>query len=783
MMIDLTCPHCNAMVAAREADRGETVRCGICLKEIPVPAADPVPVAPAPVKAAILPTAKLLPASGISKPLPKPAVATPIRVMPVTPVPIPVSPVKEERPRPPKMRSVRRDEDDEDFADTTERKSKAGLLVIVSLVGLLLAGGVTIGIILLVRGSGGNDSADGSKNANKDGYVEPQPLWDPNKNPGKPAPPPANDPFPAPFNPPQIPAFQKPKEPDWIPVEKAEGFEALVPGKMPPPTEFKPLRINIDLGGHDPAKGKKYGSLTVNVFQVVFCGFEIHYVDLPAGPFDLEAAMRKMHLELRPEWPAKACTLAGQPAVEIGAGVTPRGVAPPVVQGVVIRGTKVGPRFFTAKFTYLIPDQAPKWPQYRDKFFENFKITFDLNTPAPSLPAKPGESGVPASPFLPPAVAPANPTAGAPYVVAKLQPFWGAVFLPDRNEVLTVGPRLLANLGRGGGVLRRYSLPDFKLKGTYPMPRAATRAVYDIATSTLFCTTLAGTRADNTIRDSERVVAFGDIEAYDLGPVFKGTATEKDELKPTFTVPLSSYKLTGLDLSPDGKWLYAVRTTQLGTPAKPRGWKASLVRIDIAQRKILDPIDLPTPVLQMKLAPDGQTIYLAEIQFSDFGGEILGAGQTGKVDAVDVSAWRLKHNIVFGGPVLDMVVAKDNSHLVCGVQGKVGSGLASAIASGSEVIAFDPPTEPSRVAGYVSVSPNGSRIVTAARSAEGIDVYEVQDLGRKDGLKLLARGKEAAGTTARTPLGGHFYLSPDGRFALFQVGAVIDIVNPMKKPE
>ena len=53
------------------------------------------------------------------------------------------------------------------------------------LIGLLLAGGLTAGIVILVRGSGGGDSADGTKSS-KDGYVDPKPLWDPAKDKGNP---------------------------------------------------------------------------------------------------------------------------------------------------------------------------------------------------------------------------------------------------------------------------------------------------------------------------------------------------------------------------------------------------------------------------------------------------------------------------------------------------------------------------------------------------------------------------------------------------------------------
>src|SRR5262249_46473020 len=139
-------------------------------------------------KAAVLPTAKLLPtkpASGVARPpAAKPVVATPIRVAPVAP--IPVAPVRGAAPAP-RMRSARREDDDDEFTERSNRKSPVGVLVLVSLLGLLIVGGLTAGIIFLVRSTGG-DAADGSKPTARDGYVEPKQLWDPQADPGKPGP-------------------------------------------------------------------------------------------------------------------------------------------------------------------------------------------------------------------------------------------------------------------------------------------------------------------------------------------------------------------------------------------------------------------------------------------------------------------------------------------------------------------------------------------------------------------------------------------------------------------
>src|SRR4030095_274671 len=105
----------------------------------------------------------------------------------------------------------------------------------------------------------------------------------------------------------------------------------------------------------------------------------------------------------------------------------------------------------------------------------------------------------------------------------------------------------------------------------------------------------------------------------------------------------------------------------------------------------------------------------------------------------------IKHNVSLQAPVRDLALAKDGTRLVGGVQTRAGMTVVAATAAGGgDVIAFDPPTDPARVAGYIAISPTGKRVVASARQAEGIDVYEVTDLNRKDGLKLVARGKQTA---------------------------------------
>jgi hypothetical protein len=60
-------------------------------------------------------------------------------------------------------------------------------------------------------------------------------------------------------------------------------------------------------------------------------------------------------------------------------------------------------------------------------------------------------------------------------------------------------------------------------------------------------------------------------------------------------------------------------------------------------------------------------------------------------------------------------------------------------------------------------------------------VHDVSSLDGPHGLKVVAEARAVklpnAAADAQAPLGGHFHLTPDGRYALFQAGVVLDLAK------
>lgn len=75
--------------------------------------------------------------------------------------------------------------------------------------------------------------------------------------------------------------------------------------------------------------------------------------------------------------------------------------------------------------------------------------------------------------------------------------------------------------------------------------------------------------------------------------------------------------------------------------------------------------------------------------------------------------------------------------------------------------------------GFVKFDPTSKKLYVSSWHGTGLDVYEVTDATSANGVKL----KSAIRTARRADIGGHFLVSPDGKFLLFQNGLVLDTNN------
>ena len=176
---------------------------------------------------------------------------------------------------------------------------------------------------------------------------------------------------------------------------------------------------------------------------------------------------------------------------------------------IVMRSVKVGNKAIVVKVTRRFGGGKVSDMEYEARkasFLANFHIGNGVAPPVENPP---------------PGVDP-NPVAAGELVKAgKVLPFWAAVVLPEKKELITASVR--DALGKTpSGVLRRYGYPDFKLKATYQLPLPVNRLAADEKTGRLYC---ASVRVyDPTFQERELAFANGDVQIFDLFKITEGEA-------------------------------------------------------------------------------------------------------------------------------------------------------------------------------------------------------------------------------------------------------------------
>ena len=73
--------------------------------------------------------------------------------------------------------------------------------------------------------------------------------------------------------------------------------------------------------------------------------------------------------------------------------------------------------------------------------------------------------------------------------------------------------------------------------------------------------------------------------------------------------------------------------------------------------------------------------------------------------------------------------------------------------------------------GYVRFDQTGKKLFVSSWHGSGLDVYDVTDASSANGLKL----KASIRTVRKGTVGGHFILSPDSQFVVFNDGLVVEV--------
>jgi hypothetical protein len=341
---------------------------------------------------------------------------------------------------------------------------------------------------------------------------------------------------------------------------------------------------------------------------------------------------------------------------------------------------------------------------------------------------------------------------------ARVQPFWAAVFLPQAKEFMTFGVKDAA-ARPVRGVLRRYSVPDFKLKATYTLPAPVSWAAADEASGRLYVVSIDDPLVDFTkVSEKEAMRASGDVMQFDLIKLTDGSVGEGDTVNPTATIveAASALKVTGLDLSGDGSAVYvsAVVVTGKGSNLVAKGGR--LLKWNTASRKQAE-IDTDGPLWAVSADGDNVVALERSLDATRGGGNFV---------VVDGPGWKRSRTVPLTGTPQDVAVAGDRvaGVLVPGAgQGKLQVGMIDG--DTAEVNADGEVT-------YARFTPDGKRLLVAAGGqSSGLTLYDV------------AAGKQTKLTKAATAgdLGGMFVVAPDGKLAVLNSGEVLDLAKSKAK--
>lgn len=519
---------------------------------------------------------------------------------------------------------------------------------------------------------------------------------------------------------------------DWVPVAKTVGFTALIPKQASSVAEFNPFFFP------ESPMGKEWKA---EVDGIVYQVFVVDFSPNPKRngfsnktPADLVKWFTdREKVEDGPDNKAKLGNLNAEGYTLKAWGDKPTHV----------RFVSSGKLVFVAK-TARSGDWNNKCSdkEYADKSAKFFS-SFRLGDQVAVLPNGGGGEG---------AIGSTGDFVKLPD--ARVQPFWTGVFLSQKKEFITFGVKD-AGARPVRGVVRRYSVPDFKLKATYETPSPINRAVADEANGRLFVSTVRDAE-DARLPEKDNLIASGDVQQFDLNKMTDGTLPEAEQVKPVNVLSpgASGFKVSGLEVSPDGTAVYVSGVIISGSKAKPiiRGGK--LMKWEIANSKFATDITTDAPVWALTLSADGKKLIGLE-RFTD------AARPGGNLVLVDAQGWKRTGTTPLTGTPFDLSLRSDRVAVVTG-QGKLLVGPPE-----NELGELDLGGEMN----YVRFTPGGTKLLVSSNGqASGLHLYEVSGAKPPKVTKV-----------ASADLSGMFIISPDGKLAVMNVGAVFDLEKSKAK--
>ncbi len=526
-------------------------------------------------------------------------------------------------------------------------------------------------------------------------------------------------------------------EPEWVAMKATLGFTALIPKQATTEHEFKPRAFDYKPGREWRAEvdGITYHAYAINITPPVKKTFN------DPDMSSTEVAKSAFGFAVTPE--------SGPNKAKIGNGLdaeewTLKGDRGPNHVRQVVSGRVV----FTLKTIRGGWDNKVGDKEYADKsarFFDAFRLGEGVIAPGGGIPG----GGV---------VGGGNTGEFVKLADAKVQPFWTGVFLPQKKEFVTFGVKdSTARPVRG--VVRRYSVPEFKLKATYETQSPINRVTADETNGRLFAATVQQAE-DAKTPEKDNLIATGDVLQFDLLKLTDGSLTEGDRVSAVNVIQSSNaaFRVSGLEATADGSAVYVSGVTVSGK-APRLVFRGKLMKWDTAARKMQDDIVTDSPVWALAVSADGKKVIGLERNMDP-------TKTAGNLLVIDGPTWKRSSTVPLAGTPADVAFRNDRVAVVV----STGPGQAKLLVGPVDGDLSE--TTPGGDVNCVRFTPGGTKLlVSAGGQASGLTLFDV------DGAKPPKLTKAASAGE----LAGLFVVSPDGKMAVTNTGAVLDLEKSKAK--
>ena len=333
----------------------------------------------------------------------------------------------------------------------------------------------------------------------------------------------------------------------------------------------------------------------------------------------------------------------------------------------------------------------------------------------------------------------------------NVKPFFCAGFAATKDELITIGVRETGP-NTSGGVLRRYSLPAFKLVATYNLKQPAHLMAIDANGGRLYLASAKTTGGAKAFTERESAILQADIQAFDLLKITGGTLADAEELKPVQTFYVGSL-VSGLEVSGNGASLFVSCVVPSGK-APNISYRGKLMKCDTITGKWQADIASDLPIWALDKVGDGKVLVAIE-------GNPQKDAKNGNLVLVDAANWKRQKSTPLSGAAWDLSNSGDRTAAIV-----PSTGTSSAVIWSNNEDASEVKLEAE--AAYIRLLPDGKHLLASNGSGNsGVQLMRIE-AGKPPKLVRIASAGE---------IGGNFIVSPDGKYAAFNAGIVLDLAK------